>query len=207
MLATVRRVTDLPRIAVLASGAGSNLQALIDRVHGVTVEIVAVGSDVAGSTALGRAEAAGIPAAAFALANHASREDRDASIGEWLLGHGAETVVLAGYLAILSPLFLELFPQRVVNVHPSLLPSFPGLRAIDQAIERGVKVTGVTVHLVDDGIDTGPILLQRAVELGPGTTVEAARELVRPIEHDLLCQAVVAVASQRVLGEGLVRHL
>lgn len=185
----------LPRIAVLASGEGTNLQALIDRIHGRTVRIVAVGGDKPGAPALDRAAAAGIATRVFPKDDFADRSARDAAIAGWLKGEGAETVVLAGYMALLTPGFIAAFPDRIVNVHPSLLPQFPGLRAIEQALEAGVDATGVTVHLVDDGIDTGPVLLQRAVPIPTGASAADVRELIAPVEHDLLCEAVTAVTA------------
>jgi phosphoribosylglycinamide formyltransferase-1 len=188
-------VAVLPRIAVLASGEGSNLQALIDRLHASVVEIVAIGSDKPGAKALGRGIAAGIPVQAFPKEQYADRGARDEAVAAWLKAEGAETVVLAGYMALLTPGFIAAFPGRIVNVHPSLLPAFPGLRAVEQALESGAAETGVTVHLVDDGIDTGPVLLQQAVELPYGAQAADVRALLRPIEHDLLCRAVTTITS------------
>ncbi|MBJ7471161.1 MAG: phosphoribosylglycinamide formyltransferase [Solirubrobacteraceae bacterium] len=187
-------MADLPRIAVLASGEGTNLQALIDRLHGTAVEIVAVAGDKPTARAFERAAAAGIPTRAFPLADFADRPARDAAIAAWIREQGAATVVLAGYMALLTPGFIAAFPDRIVNVHPSLLPAFPGLRAIEQAIEAGVATTGATVHLVDNGVDTGPVLLQGEVAIPAGATAAQVRELLAPIEHDLLCEAVVTVA-------------
>jgi phosphoribosylglycinamide formyltransferase-1 len=183
------------RVGVLASGAGTNLQAILDRVHGrAGVEVVAVGSDKADAPALERAAAAGVPSATFPLADHADRAERDAAMATFLESHGVELVVLAGYMALLTPGFLARFPQRVINVHPALLPAFPGVRAIEQALDYGVKVFGVTVHFVDDGVDTGPVIGQRAVELPDATGVGEVREALRPLEHALLCDAVDQIA-------------
>jgi phosphoribosylglycinamide formyltransferase-1 len=184
------------RVGVLASGAGSNLQAILDRLHGREVEVVAVGSDKPGAQALARAEAAGIPTRVFV--GYASREERDAAMTEWLRARGAELVVLAGYMQLVSPAFLAAFPQRVINVHPALLPAFPGMGAIEQALEYGVKVFGVTVHFVDAGVDSGPVILQRALELPDATDAAAVREALRPIEHDLLTTAVALIARGAV---------
>lgn len=183
----------LPRIAVLASGEGTNLQALIDRLHGSAVQIVGVAGDKPDARAFERAAAAGIPTQAFPLGDYADRPARDAAIAAWLREQGAETVVLAGYMALLTPGFIAAFPERIVNVHPSLLPQFPGLRAIEQAIEAGAASTGVTVHLVDNGVDTGPVLLQREVAIPAGAATADVRALLAPVEHDLLCEAVTAV--------------
>jgi phosphoribosylglycinamide formyltransferase 1 len=185
------------RVGVLASGAGTNLQAILDRVHGSHgVEVVAVGSDQPQATALERAARAGIETAVFTTAEQ-DRAARDAAIADWLQARDVELVVLAGYMALLEPAFLARFPQRVINVHPALLPAFPGLHAIEQALDYGVKVFGVTVHFVDEGIDTGPVIFQRAVELPDLTDPAEIREALRPLEHDLLCEAVTVVAEGR----------
>jgi phosphoribosylglycinamide formyltransferase 1 len=181
------------RVGVLASGAGTNLQAILDRVHGHEgVVVAAVGSDQADATALERAARAGVPTQVFPLGD--DRAGRDQAMADWLEGHGVELVVLAGYMALLTPGFLARFPGRVINVHPALLPAFPGLRAIEQALEYGVKVFGVTVHFVDEGVDTGPIIAQRALELPEASDPAQVREALRPLEHDLLCEAVVRIA-------------
>ena len=185
------------RVGVLASGAGTNLQAILDRVHGHGVEVVAVASDKPGAQALQRAGAAGVDAAVFARAEYADRAARDAATADWLEAHGVELVVLAGYMQLLHPAFLRRFP-RVVNVHPALLPAFPGIGAIQQGLDYGVKVFGVTVHFVDEGVDTGRIILQRAVELPAATSEPEVREALRPLEHDLLCEAVSLFARDAV---------
>jgi phosphoribosylglycinamide formyltransferase 1 len=187
------------RVGVLASGAGTNLQAILDRLHGRDgIEVAAVATDQPGAAALDRAARAGVPTAAFALTDHPDRETRDAAIADWLAEHGVELVVLAGYMALLTPGFLARFPARVINVHPALLPAFPGVRAIEQALAYGVKVFGVTVHFVDEGIDSGPVIAQRALELPDATDAAAVREALRPLEHDLLCDAVAAIARGAV---------
>jgi phosphoribosylglycinamide formyltransferase-1 len=185
------------KVGVLASGAGTNLQAILDRVHGREgVEVVAVAGDQPGAQALERAARAGVPAGEFPLGEDRAR--RDGALADFLAGHDVELVVLAGYMALLEPAFLARFPGRVINVHPALLPAFPGLRAIEQALEYGVKVFGVTVHFVDEGVDTGPVILQRALELPGATDPAAVREALRPLEHDLLCEAVVLIARGAV---------
>lgn len=187
-------------VAVLASGEGTNLQALIDTVHGREgIAIVAVASDKPGAPALGRARTAGVPTESFARERYPTREDRDRAIAEWLIGHGAELVVLAGYMQLLGGEFLRKFPDRVINVHPALLPAFPGLRAVHRAVEQGVKVFGVTVHFVDAGMDTGPVILQRALELPDATDPNQVAERLRPIEYELLSEAV------RLIARGAVR--
>jgi phosphoribosylglycinamide formyltransferase-1 len=189
------------RVGVLASGAGTNLQTLLDAVHGREATIVAVASDKPGAPALARADAAGVPTAAFPLGEHPDRAARDDAMRAWLDEHGTGLVVLAGYMAILTPGFVRRHAERLVNVHPSLLPAFPGIGAIRQALDHGVKVFGVTVHLVDEGVDTGPILLQRAVELPHARTVEEVHDALRPHEHALLTEAVRAFAAGRVRPE------
>ena len=187
------------RVGVLASGAGTNLQAILDRVHGRGgVEVVAVGSDQPSAPALARAERAGVETGVFVRAEHPDRTARDRAMATWLGARGVELVVLAGYMQLLDARFLSLFPSRVVNVHPALLPAFPGIRAVEQALAYGVKVFGVTVHFVDEGVDTGRIILQRAVELPEATQAADVREALRPIEHDLLCAAVTLIARGAV---------
>jgi len=182
-------------VAVLASGEGTNLQALIDRVNGRdNVELVAVASDKPDARALERARTAGVPTASFVLSAYGEREERDHAISQWLFGQGTELVVLAGYMQLLSPSFLAAFPQRVINVHPALLPAFPGLTAVEQAIAYGVKVFGVTVHFVDEGVDTGPVILQRAIELPGARVPDDVLGALHEIEHDLLPEAVRLIA-------------
>jgi phosphoribosylglycinamide formyltransferase-1 len=186
------------KIGVLASGTGSNLQAILDRVHGRGVEVVGVGSDKPGAQALTRAEAVGVPTRVFPRAEYGDREARDRAMAGWLRAQGAELVVLAGYMQLVTPAFLGEFPMRVINVHPALLPAFPGLRAIEQALEYGAKVFGVTVHFVDEGVDSGPVILQRALELPSVTDADEIRDRLRPVEHDLLTTAVALIAQGRV---------
>ena len=119
-------------------------------------------------------------------------------MSDWLAARGAELVVLAGYMQLLDPGFLARFPDRVINVHPALLPAFPGLNAIEQALDYGVKVFGVTVHFVDEGVDTGPIIAQRALELPEPADAAAVRDALRPLEHDLLCEAIELIARGAV---------
>lgn len=187
------------RIAVLASGTGSNLQAILDRLHGKgDVEVVGVASDKPGAMALERAAQAGVPTAVFERAGYPDRETRDLAMADWLEARGAELVVLAGYMQLLSAGFLARFPQRVINVHPALLPSFPGLDAIGQAYRHGVRVSGVTVHFVDAGMDTGPIVLQEPIELAYTRPVEEFEAQVHATEHELLPRAIELIAAGRV---------
>ncbi len=188
------------RVAVLASGAGTNLQALLDRAHGWdAVEIVAVASDKPGAQALERAQAADVATELFALDDYVDRAARDRAMADWLTELGVELVVLAGYMQLLAPEFLARFPQRVINVHPALLPAFPGLNAVEQALGYGVKVFGVTVHFVDDGVDTGPVILQRSIELPGARELGDVLEPLHAIEHELLPEAV------RLIARGVVR--
>ncbi len=186
-------------VAVLASGEGTNLQALIDRVHGRdNVELVAVAADRPDAHALERARVAVVPTASFALPADGDRAARDRAIGGWLAERGTELVVLAGYMQLLSQSFLSAFPQRVINIHPALLPAFPGLGAVEQALAYGVKVFGVTVHFVDEGVDTGPVILQRAIELPDARGPEDVLGPLHEIEHELLPRAVRLIANGAV---------
>lgn len=186
-------------VAVLASGAGTNLQALLDRVHGRGgIRVVAVASDKPEAHALERGRAAGVETAVFPIGAYADRRSRDSSMAGWLADQDTELVVLAGYMQLLSPEFLDRFRGRVINVHPALLPAFPGLRAVEQALEYGVKVFGVTVHFVDEGMDSGPVILQRAVELPEARSPEEVMRHLQPIEHELLPEAVGLIAAGAV---------
>lgn len=187
------------RVAVLASGAGTNLQAILDQLHGRDgIEVVAVGSDQPAAPALERAAAAGIETAIFELESYPDREARDRAIADWLSERGVDLIVLAGYMQLLSAQFVRRFANRIVNVHPALLPSFPGLDAIGQALEHGVRVTGVTVHFVDEGVDTGPIVLQRPVPVPPDGDREALENAIHATEHALLPEAIRLIAAGRV---------
>ena len=186
-------------VAVLASGEGTNLQALLDRVDGRdNVEVVAVASDRPDARALERARAAGVATALFPLRMYADRDSRDDAIAAWLLQRGTDLVVLAGYMQLLSPAFLATFPHRVINVHPALLPAFPGLNAVEQALAYGVKVFGVTIHFVDEGVDTGPVILQRAIEVPDARDAADVLERLHAIEHELLPEAVRLIAGGAV---------
>lgn len=186
-------------IVVLVSGAGTNLQALLDTVHEREAQIVGVASSVAGAPALARASARGVPTAVFARAAYADRVARDAALAEWVQERGARLVVLAGYMELLSAAFLTRFPDAVINVHPSLLPAFPGLHAVEQALAYGVKVFGVTVHFVDAGVDSGAIILQRTRELPDAEDPDEVLGALRPLEHALLPEAV------RLFARGALR--
>ena len=171
-------------IGVLVSGRGSNLQALIDH----ELPIAGVASNVAGAGALERAGRAGIPTGIFELGHYASREERDLAMSEWLAGVGVELVVCAGYMHLLTPAFVERW--TAINVHPSLLPAFPGTTPIEDALASGVPETGVTVHFVDEGVDSGPAIFQEPVPVEPGDTPETLRERIHAVEHRLLPEAV-----------------
>jgi phosphoribosylglycinamide formyltransferase 1 len=186
-------------VAVLASGAGTNLQALLDTVHGREARIVAVASNTVGAPALERASAGGVPTAVFERSEYPDRAARDEAMAGWLLGRGARLVVLAGYMELLGEPFLGRFPGAAINVHPSLLPAFPGLGAIEQALAYGVKVFGVTVHFVDAGVDSGPVILQGARELPEARDPVEVLEALRPLEHALLPEAV------RLFARGALR--
>jgi phosphoribosylglycinamide formyltransferase 1 len=190
--------TPLP-VAVLVSGMGTNLQALLDTVHGCEAQVVAVASSVAGAPALERAAARDVPTKVFPRADYPDRTVRDEALADWLDARGARLIVLAGYMALLSEPFLQRFPWAVINVHPALLPAFPGLHAVEQALAYGVRVFGVTVHFVDSGVDTGPVILQRAVELPEARDPDEVLAALRPLEHALLPEAV------RLFARGAIR--
>lgn len=184
---------------VLASGGGTNLQAILDRVHRQGGAIVAgVGSDKPDAFALERARKAGVGTATFPRREFPDREARDNAMADWIESRGANLVVLAGYMQLVSPGFVERFRGRIVNVHPALLPSFPGLDAIGQALAHGVRVTGVTVHFVDEGTDTGPIILQRAVEVPADGSREALEAAIHTVEHQIFPEAIGMIARGRI---------
>jgi phosphoribosylglycinamide formyltransferase-1 len=186
------------KVGVLASGGGTNLQALLDTVHRHEVEIVAVASDQPTAGALERAQAAGVATRVFARGDFPDRATRDAAIADWLDEAGVELVVLAGYMAILDAAFVARYPDRIINVHPSLLPAFPGLGAVQQAVDYGVRVFGVTVHFVDEGVDTGAVILQCPVEVPGVPDAEGVLDALRPVEHALLPEAVALIARGAV---------
>ncbi len=189
------------KVAVLASGTGTNLQALIDQVHGRDgVRIVAVGSDKPEALALERAQAAGIETALFPVSDfNGNRAARDGAMADWLRARGVQLVVLAGYMQILGPAFLDRFADQVINLHPALLPAFPGLDAVNQALAYGAKVFGVTVHFVDEGVDSGPVIMQRAVELPDARVLDDVLPHVHALEHQMLPEVV------RLFARGAVR--
>jgi phosphoribosylglycinamide formyltransferase 1 len=188
------------RLVVLASGSGTNLQAILDTLHGREgIEVAGVGSDKPEARALERAREAGVETAVFPRDDYTGREARDAAMAAWIEARGADLVVLAGYMQLLSPAFVARFRDRVVNVHPALLPAFPGLDAIGQALAAGVEVTGVTVHFVDEGVDTGPAIAQREVPVPPGRARAELEEAIHAVEHELYPEAI------RMIARGTVR--
>ena len=187
-------------VAVLVSGEGTNLQAILDQVHGKDgIEVVGVAASRREARGLERARDAGVEAAVFEIGAHDTRESRDAALGDWLEERGADLIVLAGFMELLGPEFIRRFEGRIVNVHPSLLPAFPGVGSIEKALEHGVKVMGVTVHFVDEGVDSGPIVLQESFEVTYPRPVRDVEEQVHEIEHRLLPRAV------RLMAAGAVR--
>jgi phosphoribosylglycinamide formyltransferase 1 len=185
-------------IVVLVSGEGSNLQAILDTLHGNEVEVVGVAASRAEARGLERAREAGIETAVFAKGEYADRAERDRALADWIEGRGARLVVLAGFMELLGPDFIGRFPNAIVNVHPALLPAFAGVNAIQQALDYGVKVAGVTVHFVDEGVDSGPIILQRSFELPYPRDIAAVEQEVHQIEHELLPRAVSLIARGKV---------
>jgi phosphoribosylglycinamide formyltransferase-1 len=173
-------------IGVLVSGEGTNLQALLD----AGLPVVAVASNMPGVGALERAAASDVENAVFPLEDYATREERDRALGWWLCDRGAEVAVLAGYMHLLTRPFLDLFPERVLNVHPSLLPKYPGAHAIEEALAAGETSTGTTVHFVDEGVDSGPIIGQVRVSIREGETADSLRGRIQRVEHWLYPQCV-----------------
>jgi phosphoribosylglycinamide formyltransferase 1 len=177
-------------IGVLVSGEGTNLQALIDD----GLPIAAVASNRPGVRALERADSAGIPVAVFELGEYESREERDAAMADWLAGHGVTLVVCAGYMHLLRPVFLGRF-ERIVNTHSAPLPEFPGAHPIEDVLAAGVPETAATVHYVDEGVDTGSVIVAERVPVREGDTVESLRARVQAVEHRLLPRAVRELIS------------
>jgi phosphoribosylglycinamide formyltransferase-1 len=193
------------KTGVLVSGSGTNLQALIDTWQAgalAPAELVVVGANIAGCLALERAQKAGIESFVLSHKAFATREDFDRALVEELRKRGVELVVLAGFMRVLTGAFLDAFPLRVLNIHPALLPAFPGIHAQKQAIDYGVKLAGCTVHFVDKGTDTGPIIAQAAVPVLPGDDETSLGKRILGEEHRLLPAVVRAVASGQVSVEG-----
>jgi phosphoribosylglycinamide formyltransferase 1 len=173
-------------IGVLVSGEGTNLRALLE----AGLPVAAVASNKPEARALERARAAGLAAASFPLEEYDDRAARDAAMATWLEGCDVDLVVLAGFMQLLTPAFLDRFPERIVNVHPSLLPAFPGAHAVEEQLAAGVAESGATVHLVDEGVDSGPILRQERVPVVAGDTAESLHERIKGVEHRLLPEVV-----------------
>jgi phosphoribosylglycinamide formyltransferase 1 len=187
------------RIAVLASGRGTNLQAILDRLHGRDgIEVACVASNKPDARALERAAQAGIETQVFERSSHPDRASRDVALADWLADRAIDLIVLAGYMELLSGEFVGRFRNRIVNVHPALLPSFPGLDAVGQALAHGARVTGVTVHLVDEGVDSGPIVLQQAIEVPYTRDRAQLEEEIHRVEHELLPEAIRLIAAGAV---------
>jgi len=187
------------RVAVLISGEGTNLQAILDTVHRREgIEVACVGSSRRDAPGLRRAAGAGVETAVFELAAHPDRAARDRALADWLDERKIDLVVLAGFMEVLGAEFIRRYRNRIVNVHPALLPAFPGVHAVQQALEHGVKVTGVTVHFVDEEVDHGPIILQEAFGLSYPSRIAEIEERVHEIEHRLLPKAVRMIAAGRV---------
>ncbi|HEV7770385.1 MAG TPA: phosphoribosylglycinamide formyltransferase [Solirubrobacterales bacterium] len=192
-------MSDSFKLVVLASGSGTNLQAILDTLHGQGgVEVVGVGSDKADAWALERAQIEGVATAVFALDKYDDRVARDADMAQWIESREADLVVLAGYMQLLDAAFIARFRNRIVNVHPALLPAFPGLDAIGQALAAGVGTTGVSVHFVDEGVDTGPVIAQREVAVPAGGDRELLEAAVHAVEHELYPEAIRMIAEGRV---------
>lgn len=200
------------KAAVLASGRGSNLQALIDewKEGSLPVEFVGVGSDKVSCQALSRAEEAGIPVRAFPPDNYSDRRSQETDILNWLEEEGAEILILAGYMRVLSEYFIRRAEYPIVNIHPSLLPAFPGLDAQKQALEYGVKVSGCTVHYVDEGMDSGPIIIQEAVSVFDEDDEQSLADRILKVEHNIYPEAIRLIAAGKVKREGrkvtILRH-
>jgi phosphoribosylglycinamide formyltransferase-1 len=190
-------------LGVLASGSGTNLQAVLDAIAAgkLDARIAVVLSNVPGAGALDRARAAGVEAVVVDHTRHADRRSFDSAVVDVLRARGVEWVVLAGFMRLLTDVLLDAFPLRVVNIHPALLPSFPGVHAQRQALEYGVRVTGCTVHLVDRGTDTGPVVAQAAVPVRDGDDEETLRLRILKREHELLPRVLQWIAEGRMVVE------
>jgi phosphoribosylglycinamide formyltransferase-1 len=195
------------RVAVLVSGAGTNLQSLIDAVHapGGPIELTLVVASTPEAGGLERARRAGIPTEVVPMGDD-GREARDRVLGDVVEAAGVDLIVLAGWMSILTGVFLDRFPDRVINLHPSLLPAFPGMHAIEQALEWGVRYTGVTVHFAEEQVDGGPPILQEPVSVVYGDTPDSLRERIREVEHRLVPIAVRLFAGNRVRRDSVERR-
>jgi phosphoribosylglycinamide formyltransferase 1 len=201
----IHRGDKMKKIAILASGSGSNLQAIIEAVERGEIkngEVSLVVSDRKKAYALERARKKNIPASYFSPLNYSSREDYDRGLVTYLERRQIDLVVLAGFMRVLTPYFVLIFQHRILNIHPALLPAFPGEHGVEDALNYGVKVTGCTVHFVDEGIDTGPIILQEAVPVFADDTTESLHDRIHKVEHRLYPQAINLVLNDRVIIRG-----
>ena len=188
------------RLAVLVSGEGTNLQAVLDTLHGREgIEVACVASNRQDARGLARANAAGVRTGVFPASDYPDRSARDRALGDFLDEHRTDLIVLAGFMEVLTHEFVARYRDRIINVHPSLLPAFPGVRAIEQAVDHGVRVTGVTVHFVDEAVDSGPILAQEAVAVPYAAPIAQLEEEIHAVEHRLLPEAI------RLIARGAVR--
>ncbi|MCC6829817.1 MAG: phosphoribosylglycinamide formyltransferase [Thermoleophilia bacterium] len=201
-------MSDPFRVVVLVSGEGTTLQSLIDTVHDPSgpIRITRVVSSRDGAGGLRRAEAAGIPTSVVAQADHPTREDRDTALADLVAAESPGLVVLAGWMSILTGRFLDRFPDRVINLHPSMLPAFPGMHAIEEALAWGVRWTGVTVHYAEEQVDAGPPILQEPILVLYGDTAATLRERIREAEHRLVPEAVRLLAGGRVRRDAVDRR-
>jgi phosphoribosylglycinamide formyltransferase-1 len=189
------------RVAVFASGSGTNLQAIIDA-QIQTIEISVVFSNKSDAYALERAKTHNIPIEVIDHKGYESREDYDSEVVKVLEPYKLDLLVLAGFMRILSPVFVRAYKGKIVNIHPALLPSFPGINSARQALEYGVKYTGVTVHFVDEGVDTGPIILQSVVEIEDSDTEETLLQKIHKVEHQIYPKALELVSSGQIEVKG-----
>jgi phosphoribosylglycinamide formyltransferase-1 len=192
------------RLGVLASGSGSNLQAILEACEQGRIEarVAAVICNVEGAKALERARAANVPAILLPHAGYSRREEYDAGLVDKLRAHDVNLVCLAGFMRIITPVMLRAFPDRILNIHPALLPAFPGMHAVRQALAAGVRVSGCTVHVVDEGTDTGPIVVQAAVPVLDGDTEETLAARILSQEHRAYPRAISLFASGRATIAG-----
>ncbi|MEU3648007.1 phosphoribosylglycinamide formyltransferase [Lentzea sp. NPDC034063] len=193
-MSTELRLPTPARVVVLVSGSGTLMQALLDA--DLPIEVVAVGADRENIEGLKRAERAGVPHFAVKLRDHADRTAWDTALTEAVASYEPDLVVSAGFMKIIGEQFLARFGGRMINTHPALLPAFPGAHGVRDALAYGVHVTGSTVHLVDAGVDTGPILAQEAVVVEPGDTEDTLHERIKVVERRLLVETVGRLARE-----------
>lgn len=193
-------------IGILASGRGSNMQAICNSIDAgqIRAKIGLVVSDKVNAKVLEHAAAKGIPAVCIKRKEFASQQEFEAAIARQLTAYHVKLVVLAGFMRILSQYFVNLFPGSIMNIHPSLLPAFPGLNAHEQAIAYGAKISGCTIHFVDEGMDTGPIIMQQAVPILAEDTVETLSERILAVEHELYPRAIRLYCEQRLQVKGRI---